>query len=1034
MRDDLGWAGHGDFLGAAYSYKIDNTQCPINGSSELVLEGFPAGARVAKAHIIWAWSNLLPLDDPENQASFNVTLNGTSISAPTDRQYEFTFDNGGQLNRFYSAGAEVTSIVDSVIRSGQNRFKFDGITDTNLGEQCAQLAIKGWNLIVYYEVSEADKATELFRTINLFEGFDSFRYESLTLIPKNFRIPVSEDGDLIIPDGVHVGKHAHITWEGDADISDAQENLEFGGQPLTNTYNLINEQYNSTFSDDVVGVSQTGLYGLDFDIYDITKTVKDSHDPMFAIPDIETEVTTLYSAGQDLVILSAEVLSIMNVDVTDLEVNQGNYLSEQLIRGNTANLRILVDNHGPFATSGSLTTTVTLPADLSLFGATSFNSNGWSCVSVSASNDVLDCTKNVSLLDGQQDYFDIAVSVSLSANPTFTVQVSIPGVVDNPYPIADGNFDNVTSNNSKEFTYSVFISGADLTTSTKTVNDLNKGGVEAGDLLEYTVTITESANDAIYNVSVSDVLPSNLEQLTIIELPAGAIDNSTSTQVNVSNIDIAASGQALIRYTARVSSSVQPAENITNIATITNLDLADVIVSSSVSVYNSTPASGVKQLYLRHPSDAPASALLPGAIGRLSREATTTDAGTLFIDKNDGGAKCLDGDLSQVYCLVFTLDPLLVSDLQIDEVDLDVVITGAGKGDNYGFALINNNNDIIAQYNLDATEADVKLNGTAIVRSYTLQVNSANALVQAGDTLRLVIQNNGNNKKGINIIPFSNSAPGVFSQLRINTSTVINVDNIDTLDSSTVLTSNNFERGSQMLSRVIVSDPFGTFDIENVSIVMTDANDNEVLNIASASALTEIPDDVVLTSAQQLYEFTYDIPADAALGVWQIFVQADEGKEGVILDNDVYAFSVYVPPVLDVSKSVALASAPTTPISNAKLGDVLQYTILIANNSLGDAVNIMLNENISPYSALKFTSTNPVDDSFNCLDCVEAGISYSEPVYSNSHDNNFTYTPVIVDNGAGEPIDPNVTNIKIDLTGTLKPDKSITFTYQVVVN
>src|SRR5690606_29187241 len=114
---------------------------------------------------------------------------------------------------------------------------------------CASAAVVGgWSLIVIYE-----EANEDLRVINVFDGFQTFRGQSIELTPSNFQIPVSPIN----------GKHGVITWEGDVENSDPlggeTEDITFNGVDLVDAMNPIGEQFNSTIN--TLGSSTT--YGVD---------------------------------------------------------------------------------------------------------------------------------------------------------------------------------------------------------------------------------------------------------------------------------------------------------------------------------------------------------------------------------------------------------------------------------------------------------------------------------------------------------------------------------------------------------------------------------------------------------------------------------------------------------------------------------------------------------------------------------------------------------------------------------------------------
>ncbi|WP_371185710.1 hypothetical protein [Thalassotalea maritima] len=1032
LRDELSWAGHGNFIGTGGTFR-DIIQGADAGCAFLAddaistgtLYGMPNGATVAKAHLTWAASG--PAND------YDVTFNGVNVSADFGRRY--VYENTAENISFYSGSKDVTQQVSAAIgtaNGGTYNFSFAGLTiehtDTNYCN--GGRAFGGWSLIVIYEL-----ASEPLRLVNVFEGFDSFWGSSLLLQPKNFRVPDT------LPAGVNLGKHAHITWEGDPQINTDRdgfsESLLFQGTTLSyGTVNPSGGQYNATIADDTLSGTTVvyNTYGLDLDIYDITSYVS---------PGL-TQVDTVYEAGQDRVYLSSEVLSIVNVEVTDLEVNQGISTREISSRGEVSDIRINIDNNGPYDTSGDLTVTITLNNDLSLFGSNSFSSNGWSCLQSITNAMVVNCTKTVNYVNGAMDYIDIPVSVATDAAITQQVTVSIPGTLSDPYPISGsgGRFDNITSNNTKTFTYNLL--AGDLSTSTKQGLDDNAGAVEVGDSITYTIRLSESAGYGIANVTVTDQLPIELENLSIISIPPGATNNTTGNQLDISNIFVKANQSVDIIYRAHIVNTVAPDTVITNIANIASPEMSMLSVQDSLTVIQLNPINTVKQLYLWGENDKADSAMSDENVPNLSRLAPTESQGNIdILTVTDN--QCLFDNPNADNCKFFTLDPRLSSDFTIDEVMVDLYvdrITSNQNKANIGLALVDATNQIIASYNLDGSAKDVTLANQISLMQFplTLEGGVTSVTVSSNDTnpntLKLLIQNN-HSSNSFRITPYSTEG---ISQVRIDTQTVINIDSINFYDvahndnqvSNVGGAVTNIEQGDIIYGRAIVSDPFGAFDISNVDMTLLDSNGNIIteLNNLVKKSTNQVPD---LNTGQVMVEFSYVLANDAPLGMWQAQIRAEEGLEGTVWDIDFGTFNVYVPPELTVTKQVFLKASPGLPVSQAQIGDLLQYQILISNQSLGDAVNLAVTESISPYTAFLFTSDLVSDDSLICLDCDAVGISYSEPNFSNDGGSSYLYSPVVGANTNGHFVDTNITNFNLELSGTLKSGENITFTYDVVV-
>ncbi|MEJ8855603.1 VCBS domain-containing protein [Variovorax robiniae] len=128
-------------------------------------------------------------------------------------------------------------------------------------------------------------------------------------------------------------------------------------------------------------------------------------------------------------------------------------------------------------------------------------------------------------------------------------------------------------------------------TITQATNTLPPLGVDFGDPVEYTITITNGSGatdfDA-YDISFNDVLPAQLNGLTLagVTYAGGATNNGGADfelvggvlrSVTGSNIDIAKGGSIVLRVTGTVSATAQNVPSIDNTATVqwTSLNGAD---------------------------------------------------------------------------------------------------------------------------------------------------------------------------------------------------------------------------------------------------------------------------------------------------------------------------------------------------------------------------------------------------------------------------------------------------------------------------
>ncbi len=316
--------------------------CLVDPSRDAALTGLPSGAVIQAAYLYWAGSGATP----DNQVVFENVTTSDSRAINASRTFSETYAS----YNFFSGFADVTAQV-----TGNGIYRLSGLTVFTGGAYCTNSGVMaGWTLIVVYE-----HGSEPLRVINLYDGFQYFRYSQITLNPSNFRIPATGcdiSGDCTW--GI-------ATWEGDPDISGGGENLSVNGITITSGANPAGNQFNSTL--DLLGTTPAPpgntTYGVDIDVYPLPSSLSGS-----------SSATTRYQAGQDLVLLSAEVISVRNEPVADLAIaktHSGNFSV-----GTQGSYTISVTNNGPSDATGTITVTDTLPAGLTFVSGTGTN---WSC-------------------------------------------------------------------------------------------------------------------------------------------------------------------------------------------------------------------------------------------------------------------------------------------------------------------------------------------------------------------------------------------------------------------------------------------------------------------------------------------------------------------------------------------------------------------------------------------------------------------------------------------------------------------------------
>jgi uncharacterized repeat protein (TIGR01451 family) len=386
--------------------------CRIDATRDASLTGLPSGAVITAGYLYWAGSGTTV----DNQVVFaNLT---TSDSRTITASRTFTETYAGYT--FFSGFADVTAQV-----TGNGTYRLSGLT-VDTGEPFCSVAgvLAGWSLVVVYE-----HASEPLRVINLYDGFQYFRYSQIILNPNNFQVPIN---------GCNASSDCTwgiATWEGDPDITGGGENLSItdgtNNTIITSATNPAGNQFNSTL--DLLGITPTPpgntTYGVDIDIYPLPSWLSGA-----------TSATTRYAAGQDLVLLSAQIFSVRNTPVADLSIfktHSGNFTV-----GQPGVYTIGVANNGPSGATGQVTVTDTLPAGLSYASGSGTN---WSC---GAAGQDVTCT-HPGLNGASLPDITLTVDVAAAAAPSVTNTASVQGTL----------FDNIAGNNSASDPTPVFDPG-----------------------------------------------------------------------------------------------------------------------------------------------------------------------------------------------------------------------------------------------------------------------------------------------------------------------------------------------------------------------------------------------------------------------------------------------------------------------------------------------------------------------------------------------------------------------------------------------
>jgi uncharacterized repeat protein (TIGR01451 family) len=387
FRGNLNFTGTEETLRSKDNSKPCNLVNGNNGISA-TLAGIPRGATIKSAQLYWAGSG--------TAADYTVTFDGVSITAPTSRQYVAKASTNNTAYTYFSGAADVTSQVS---KKGNGTYSFSGLKVSTGEPWCSvQGVVGGFSLVVIY--SHAD---EPFRMLNLYEGFQDFRNTSLTINLSGFNVPDP------LPASV-TGRVGHITWEGDVTLSQGGEDLLFNGVAMTDTMNPQGNQFNSRSN--VTGDYYS--YGIDFDVYTLKSPV---------IQAGQTSASTTYRSGQDLVLLSAEIVALPYSAIADLSLSMTR--TGDLTVGASTDYTLTVTNGGVDAETGPVTVVDTLPAGLKLVSA---GGTKWSCTSAAGSNSttIVTCTQAGPIAAGAR-MTPITISVTPTGLGSYTNTATVSG-------------------------------------------------------------------------------------------------------------------------------------------------------------------------------------------------------------------------------------------------------------------------------------------------------------------------------------------------------------------------------------------------------------------------------------------------------------------------------------------------------------------------------------------------------------------------------------------------------------------------------
>jgi uncharacterized repeat protein (TIGR01451 family) len=927
--------------------------CAVGASSTQTLAGIPAGASIVAAYLYWGGSGAA--------VDSNVTLNGQAVAA--QRTFSATFNNGGTNFPYFGGFADITSRI-----TGNAALTFSGLTVTTNGVLCGSSAVAaGWSVIAIY-----GSPSERLRAVNVFDGLQFFRGNALTLNPDGFRIPPSNfDGRMTL-----------VAWEGDpgnsTPMNGFSEVLRFNGTAVDDGIvvagsNPAVQPYDGTVN--TAGVATS--YGVDVDTFDVTALLSPG----------QTSATTQFSAGGDLVILAAQVVSATSEPVVDLlltKTHSGNFA----VGGGNVYTLTVANLAGNQREDNLIVVTDTLPAGLTYVSGVGA---GWTC---GAAGQVVTCTHPPTLNSGSS-LPPIALTVAATG-------AAVPSVT-NTAVVTSASFDvNAANDTATDVTVVI---GPNLSTSTKTVVDLNGGEPDPGDTVRYTVTLVESAGVAATGVRVVDDLAAELGNLAVVSIPPGAVDASTGAgtgangtgRVDVGSITVPANGSVSIAFDARIAPGTPPGAPIDNTAVVSNPDGPDAAPAAATLIVSpaAIPSSGAKPLYLRSTPGIALSRNPPGA-----EPAVTVAPGTPVN---------------------FTLAPNLALPLTLPSGGISVPLwlrrNGGGPTRTVQVTLTNTATGSLGSATQTLT---LPASPTPTLHLFVIP-NPTTATFPAGSAFRLTITQTAPADTGrTTLVQPVGATAGDFSRVVLNSATVVNVDSVQPFSAAYPggVAQTSFSAGSTVYLRAVVSDPFGSFDIASARVTISDPA--LVVRVANA-AMTMVADS---GAATRTYQYAYALPAGVPPGGWTAQVTAVEGTEGVVTHTRADGFIVLPTlPALLVTKVVDVLSDPVNGAVNPKQipGSLQRYRVTVTNTGVGtvDASTLVIADLVPANTELVVAggSGDPVEF-FDGT--APSGLTFAYPAnvtFSSNPGGVPPYNYVPVPNGDG--VDPNVTALRIAPSGAM---------------
>ena len=594
-----------------------NFEVRVGGSQATIsISDVPPDASVVQAFLYWggtfdpsAGINLdrnvdliLPDGTLLNDLSVDTLRAGEAAPTTTNRCLQRNHQVGANIVPMFECRREVTGLLQN-LGAGGSIGTYD-ISDVNLSPgdcdnqpRTCEAKFGGWSLVLMWQSpTEAVK-----RDLVLSDGFFALDEQGSTGGGGGFTSGVSPEFTI---DGLNVGSDesgelTFMAWEGDAQLGVPPQNL--ASSPFRcndgRCEDFVDVHSNSNpvrirMSD---ATSRAGNVmngsnnksggnhpGLDIDTFDIGRTglsvIRTGDTRLLLRAGSGDGVADDGSGGSgELFLMGFTLVSVETFAPRFFNTGTQKTVLEPIAGpGETINYVLNIQNDGSAIGTNAIVKDQ-LPAALIYVPGTTTNTCGVSSVDVGGLSPLLSAAGlNLATLSiGERCTVTFKATVRDTANEGDIIQNFFTIQADGILPISVGPATTVVEN-------------ADLAQPTKSVSVLNGSDPSPGATLLYRFRVENTGSRPAPDVSISDVLPSTLEAVTLVAAPAGSSTTIAANSVSVTNIDIGADSFAEVVISARIVAGTPTGTAIVNQADVDQPSLALPLLTDDPAVNNTS--------------------------------------------------------------------------------------------------------------------------------------------------------------------------------------------------------------------------------------------------------------------------------------------------------------------------------------------------------------------------------------------------------------------------------------------------------------